>query len=161
MLLNAIVYAYKKHEGQTRIGGQPYITHPLEVAKILEQKGFDTPFILAGLFHDLKEDTNATDQEIRLYGGDAVLTTVNLLTKRKGYIMKDYITEIAKNFMAKMVKLADRLHNLLSAVVASEFFRKRYIKETEEYYVDLANGTVFERDINLALAVLKEQTYAQ
>ena len=154
MLLKAIAYAYKKHEGQTRIGGKPYITHPVAVAKILEQKGFTTPYLLTGLFHDLKEDTNATDEEIREYGED-ILIAVNLLTKRKGYVMSEYILEISKNIIAKMVKLADRLHNLQCAVEANLAFRKRYIRETEMYYLDLARGTVFEEDIIQALNNLK------
>lgn len=154
MLLKAIAYAYKKHEGQTRIGGKPYITHPVAVARILEQKGFTTPYLLTGLFHDLKEDTNATDEEILEYGED-ILIAVNLLTKRKGYVMSDYILQLSKNIMAKMVKLADRLHNLQCAVEADLAFRKRYIRETEMYYLDLARGTVFEEDINQALQDLK------
>lgn len=155
MLIRAVLYTAEKHKGQTRIGGKPYITHPMAVARILEEKGFTTPYIIAGLFHDLKEDTDATDEEIIFYGNEEVLATVNLLTKRKGYVMQDYITELAQDVGAKMVKLADRLHNLLSATVASESFRKRYIQETEEYYVALAKGTVFEKDINDALNQLK------
>jgi guanosine-3',5'-bis(diphosphate) 3'-pyrophosphohydrolase len=154
-LIRAIHYAMKKHEGQKRIGGKPYITHPFEVSKILEEKGFDTPYLIAGLFHDLKEDTDATDEEIIEHGGQEVLTAVTLMTKEKGYDMKEYILRISQNLIAKMVKLADRLHNLLSAVVASEKFRRRYIQETEGYYLDLAKGTVFENDIKEALIALK------
>jgi guanosine-3',5'-bis(diphosphate) 3'-pyrophosphohydrolase len=154
-MIQALIYASKKHQGQKRIGGKPYISHPVEVAGILESKGFGTPYIITGLFHDLKEDTDATDEEIRSYGGEEVLTAVTLLTKTEGYVMQEYILEISKNVIAKMVKLADRLHNLQSAVVASEKFRKRYIKETEEYYLDLAKGTVFEQDIEEALVALK------
>ena len=161
MLLRAIAYAYKKHEGQTRIGGKPYITHPVAVAKILEDKGFSTPYLLTGLFHDLKEDTDATDDEIRFYGEDVLhavnlLTKVNMLKGNKGYSMPAYIKAISEHTMAKMVKLADRLHNLLCAVEADKSFRMRYIKETEEYYLDLAKGTVFEEDINNALNALKQ-----
>ena len=60
--------------------------------------------------------------------------------------------------MAKMVKLADRLHNLMSADVADKAFQKRYVKETEEFYVDLAKGTPFEEDIANALIALKNMS---
>lgn len=157
-LLKAIDFATKKHFGQKRIGGLDYITHPIAVANILLSKGFDETTAIVGVYHDLKEDTDATDEEIIRHGGtdgETVLRTVILLTKAKGYIMKDYIYKISQDFRAKMVKLADRLHNLQCAVVASESFRKRYIKETEEYYIDLAKGTVFDDDIQMALEVLK------
>ncbi|MEB2281970.1 hypothetical protein LAV73_18540 [Lysinibacillus xylanilyticus] len=70
--------------------------------------------------------------------------------------MEVYIQDIRNNPIAKMVKLADRLHNLLSALVANEKFRKRYVKETEEFYLDLAKGTPFEEDILKALSALKD-----
>lgn len=151
----AIEFATKKHFGQKRIGGLAYITHPIAVGKILESKGFDIETVIAGIYHDLAEDTDATEEEIIRYGSERILTIVKLLTKTPGYIMKDYIFAICQNERAKMVKLADRLHNLLSAVVANEKFRIRYIKETEDYYVDMAKGTPFEEDITVALDALR------
>lgn len=156
MIISSLLFAKEKHEGQTRIGGQPYISHPIEVASILEKKGFvDDVYIKTALFHDLLEDTDASEQEISFYGGKGVLNAVKTLTKSKGYNMEEYIQNISNNPIAKMVKLADRLHNLLCAVVADEKFRKRYVKETEEYYLDLAKGTPFEEDILKAYHTLK------
>lgn len=156
MIISSLLFAKEKHEGQTRIGGKPYISHPVEVAKILEEKGFtDASYIITALFHDLLEDTDATEQEIAYYGGADVLAAVKVLTKSKGYKMETYIQHIKDHQIAKMVKLSDRLHNLLSAVVADKGFQKRYVKETEEFYVDLAKGTPFEEDIVKALIVLK------
>ena len=156
MIISSLLFAKEKHEGQTRIGGKPYISHPVEVAKILEEKGFtDASYIITALFHDLLEDTDATEQEISYYGGADVLAAVKVLTKRKGYNMETYIREIKDNHIAKMVKLSDRLHNLMSAVVADKAFQKRYVKETEEFYLDLAKGTPFEEDIANALIALK------
>ena len=155
-MINSLLFAKEKHEGQTRIGGKPYISHPVEVASILEKKGFVDPiYIKTALFHDLLEDTDASEQEISFYGGEEVLNAVKILTKSKGYNMEEYIQNISRNPIAKMVKLADRLHNLLCAVDADETFRKRYVKETEEYYLDLAKGTPFEKDILKALHTLK------
>ena len=159
MIISSLLFANEKHEGQTRIGGKPYISHPVEVAKILEEKGFtDASYIITALFHDLLEDTDATEQEISYYGGADVLAAVKVLTKNKGYIMDIYIQNIKDNPMAKMVKLADRLHNLMSAVVADKAFQKRYVKETEEFYLDLAKGTPFEEDIVNALIALKNMS---
>ena len=156
MIISSLLFAKDKHEGQTRIGGNPYISHPVAVAKILEEKGFtDANYIITALFHDLLEDTDATEQEIAYYGGAEVLTAVKVLTKNKGYKMETYIQDIKNNPIAKMVKLSDRLHNLLSAVVADQVFQKRYVKETEEFYLDLAKGTPFEKDILEALHALK------
>ena len=156
MIISSLLFAKEKHEGQTRIGGKPYISHPVEVAKMLEEKGFtDASYIITALFHDLLEDTDATEQEIAYYGGANVLEAVKVLTKRKGYNMETYIREIKNNDIAKMVKLSDRLHNLLSAVVANQAFQQRYVKETEQYYLDLAKDTPFEEDIVKALTVLK------
>lgn len=156
MIINSLLFAKEKHEGQTRIGGKPYISHPVEVAKILEEKGFtDASYVITALFHDLLEDTDATEQEISYYGGADVLAAVKVLTKRKGYNMETYIRDIKNNDIAKMVKLSDRLHNLLSAVVANQAFQQRYVKETEQYYLDLAKDTPFEEDIVKALTVLK------
>lgn len=157
MIISSLLFATEKHEGQTRIGGKPYISHPIEVASLLEKKGFlDDRYIKTALFHDLLEDTDASEQEIFFYGGKDVLTAVKVLTKSKDYKMEEYIRDIRNNPIAKMVKLADRLHNLLSALVANEKFRKRYVKETEEFYLDLAKGTPFEEDISKALSALKD-----
>jgi guanosine-3',5'-bis(diphosphate) 3'-pyrophosphohydrolase len=155
MLLKAILYAMKKHEGQKRIGGEPYITHPLTVAMMLEQKGFGNDYILTGLFHDLLEDTDATEEEILFYSNEKVLKAVKILTKIKGEDIKTYMQRVLQEHITQMVKLADRLHNLRSAKIASEKFRRRYIKETEEYYLDLAKGTPFEEEIIQALEELK------
>lgn len=132
----ALAFATIKHDGQFRIGGLPYITHPIAVAEILNDRGFDESYQIAGLFHDLLEDTDASEEEIRLLGGDDVLEAVLLLTKRKGYIMSEYIDAIKKNNIARQVKAADRLHNLRSATVASEEFKRRYILESIDWYLD-------------------------
>lgn len=133
---NALNFATKKHEGQFRIGGLPYITHPKAVADLLREKGYDVDYQIAGLFHDLLEDTDATEEEIMVLGGEKVLEAVRLLTKSDGYVMADYVSEIKKNPMAKAVKAADRLHNLCSAVVCDDNFKRKYILESKKWYLD-------------------------
>ena len=148
MILNydeALEFATKKHLGQYRVGGKPYITHPIEVAEILRNRKSPLEYQIAGLFHDLLEDTDATVEEILHYGGPDVLEAVKLLTKSKDYVMDEYITNIKNNKIAREVKIADRLHNLLSATVCSEEFKRRYILETIDYYIDL------DKEIGVAL----------
>lgn len=138
------------------MGGKPYITHPLEVARILEKKGFGWQYIQTALFHDLLEDTDATIDELSQLAEEPVVNAVLLLTKTTGYTMETYTYRISQYELAKIVKLADRLHNLLSAIDAKVKFRRKYIEETEQYYLDLAESTVFEEDIKTALQALKD-----
>lgn len=136
-----------KHAGQKRKQGTPYYTHPLAVLNMLKEKNFGEEYQVAGLFHDLLEDTDCTEKEILDLSNQEVLKAVKLLTKTDGYIMKDYIDGISKNKIAKMVKLADRIHNLSEAKETSKEFQEKYIKETEDWFIDLSKGTVFEKDL--------------
>ena len=136
IIKSALLFAEKKHSGQKRIGGEPYITHPKAVAKIISDKGYGSEYIITALFHDLLEDTDATEQEIELLGGKRVLKTVKLLTKTDKTIMSDYISGIKSDPMAFAVKGADRLHNLRTAECADKSFKLRYIKETRLWYMD-------------------------
>ncbi len=133
---SALKYATQKHKGQFRKGGEEYITHPIAVCQIIKEKGYDEKYQITALFHDLLEDTTATEEEIFSLGGNEVLTAVKLLTKKKGYVMAEYVCSIKENPIAFAVKGADRLHNLRSAVVANEDFKRKYIKETVEWYLD-------------------------
>ena len=133
---NALAFATKKHAGQFRIGGLAYITHPVGVAGIVRQKGGDTDAVITALFHDLLEDTDATEEEIRELGNEKILHAVKLLTKRKNTVMRDYVDGIRKDRTAFLVKGADRLHNLRSAVCADNAFKRRYISETIDWYLD-------------------------
>lgn len=71
--------------------------------------------------------------------------------------MKDYIERIKNNDIAKIVKLADRIHNLSETNLASTDFQLKYIKETEDWFIDLAKDTIFENDLNNVLDNLKVQ----
>lgn len=158
---NYIEFIKEKHKGQKRIQGTPYYIHPLEVSNILDKKGFSKEYQIVGLFHDLLEDTDTTYEELVQISNKEIADTVRLLTKEKGYVMSEYINRIMKNEMARMVKLADRLHNLSETHFASEKFKERYIKETEEWFIDLAVGTVFEEDIENILDNLKQELYEE
>lgn len=133
----ALAYATKKHEGQLRIGGLPYITHPLAVAEWLIERGYGEEYIITGFFHDLLEDTDATEQEIAKIGGQKVLEAVKLLTKYKDYKMSEYVLNLKKNAIAKAVKTADWIHNLKCVLECDEQFKRRCILETLDYYINL------------------------
>ncbi len=133
----ALIYATEKHEGQMRVGGAPYITHPIAVKDIVKQWGYGDSYQVAALFHDLLEDTDATEDEILARSNRRVLRAVRLLTKQKGYLMQDYVAGISSDPIARVIKAADRLHNLQCATVTSEEFKRRYVLETVEWYLDL------------------------
>ncbi|MEE1039032.1 MAG: nitroreductase family protein [Eubacterium sp.] len=149
-LTRAYIFAEEKHRGQKRKEGIPYITHPLEVSRILKEWGYDEKYQLAGLFHDLLEDTDASEEEIESIGGAEVLRAVKCLTKEEGYNIEDYVDRIKKDPIAFVVKAADRLHNLKSAVYADEKFKRRYIEESMQWYMD------FHKDIADAVEDLKK-----
>ena len=143
----ALEYATLKHLHQYRIGGDPYITHPIAVANYLKEKGYNEDYQLAGLFHDLLEDTDAKPSEILALSNQEVLEAVQILTKEKGYIMSEYIAKIKNNPIAKAVKTYDRLHNLKCACVADIKFKKKYILESTDWYLDFSN------DIKIAVKI--------
>lgn len=146
----ALKFATAKHKGQQRKGGLAYITHPVAVADKLRDLGYGDDYVIAGLFHDLLEDTDATEKEIEQLGGERVLKVVKLLTKQNGYVMDEYVSQIRKDPIAKVVKAMDRLHNLECALVCDESFKRRYILETIDYYMD------FDKQIPLAVKALAQ-----
>ena len=146
----AIEFATQKHKGQKRIGGNDYISHPIAVFKMVKEQGYNEDYQITALFHDLLEDTDATEQEILEYGNQNVLTAVKLLTKQKGYDMKNYIDGIKYNPIAYVVKSADRLHNLQCALITSVEFKRKYILETVDWYLD------FSKEIKTAVKTLAE-----
>ena len=134
----ALEFAKEKHSGQKRIGGDDYITHPIAVSEIVKSQGFDENYQITALFHDLLEDTDATEEEILKYGNRQILEAVILLTKKKGYVMAEYVDAIKKNPVAFAVKAADRLHNLECAIATDEEFKRKYILETIDWYLDFS-----------------------
>ena len=156
-LNEAAEYAKQKHGKQKRMQGTPYYEHPYMVAKILKDKGFSEEYQIAGLFHDLIEDTETSYEDILALTNRDIARAVLLVSKEEGYIMSEYMNRIKLDDMARMIKLADRLHNLSDAKVANSKFQRKYIKETEEWYLDFAKGTPFEEDINKCLEALRKE----
>ena len=134
----ALDFASEKHKGQKRIGGDDYITHPIAVCGKLKNLGFNEDYQITALFHDLLEDTNATEKEVLSYGNHKILRAVKLLTKQKGNDMQEYVNAIKNNKIAFAVKGADRLHNLECALVTDVEFKRKYILETVDWYLDFS-----------------------
>ena len=146
----AIEFATQKHKGQKRIGGDDYISHPIAVWEMVKKQGYGEDYQITALFHDLLEDTDATESEILSLSNKNVLDAVKLLTKQKGYDMKTYIDGIKANPIAFVVKSADRLHNLQCALVTSTEFKRKYILETVDWYLD------FSDEIKIAVKTLAD-----
>ncbi len=134
----ALEFATEKHDGQFRKDGVPYIIHPIAVSEYIRDKGYGVDFQIAGLFHDLLEDTDATEEEILALSNEQVLEAVKLLTKQKGYVMSEYVEKIRANEIAFAVKESDRLHNLRCALVTDEEFKHKYVLETVDWYLDFS-----------------------
>ena len=97
----ALEFATQKHKGQKRIGGDDYISHPIAVCEMVKEQGFDEDYQITALFHDLLEDTDATEDEIIALAGQNVLEAVKLVTKEKGYNMADYMAKILEKLEGK------------------------------------------------------------
>ncbi|MGC9109137.1 MAG: RelA/SpoT family protein [Caldimicrobium sp.] len=146
----AFEWAAKLHANQLRKSGEPYLTHPMEVAYILTQMKMDLPTIAAGLLHDVVEDCNIPIESIQREFGEDVAKIVEGVTKLKNLPQaSDKITKQAENLrkillaMAKdlrviIVKLADRLHNMRTLSAMPEHKRIQIARETLEIYAPLA-----------------------
>ena len=135
MFSEALSFAAKKHAGQIRRNGSPYIVHPLKVAQYIDKEGFSIRHQVVALLHDVLEDTDATEEELKRYCDYEMLEAVKLVTKTDGYIEQEYIDNILNNEMAKAVKNSDRINNLMDSLNSGDSaFQKRYIKDTIEYY---------------------------
>lgn len=104
----AIKLCYEAHDGQTDKSGLPYVHHPLHLAEQMD----DEDSTVVALLHDIVEDTSYTFDDLESMGfGDAVIDALRLLTHDDSVPYLDYVREIAKNPLAKKVKLADLAHN--------------------------------------------------
>lgn len=134
----ALAFATEKHKGQKRIGGEDYITHPIAVCEMVKEQGYNQTYQITALFHDLLEDTSTTEEEILKLGSREILNAVKILTKPKNYDMEKYVGAIKNNEIAFVVKAADRLHNLQSAFSTNATFKRKYILETVNWYLDFS-----------------------
>ena len=149
-LNRAYVFSMKAHGSQKRASGDPYFSHPVEVAGILTQYRLDTASIVTGLLHDTVEDTVATIDEIENLFGDEVARLVDGVTKLSKLELQSQDTRHAENFRklllaisedirVLLVKLADRVHNMRTLhYIPEPEKRTRIARETMDIYVPLA-----------------------
>ena len=150
MVEKAYHIAKNAHEGQKRKSGEEYIIHPLWVATILAQLEMDKETIVAGMLHDVVEDTIMTDEEIRQEFGDEVALIVDGVTKlgRLSYStdkldvqaenLRKMFLAMAKDIRVIIVKLADRLHNMRTLEYMKPEKQREKAKETMDIYAPIA-----------------------
>ncbi|MGE0847869.1 MAG: bifunctional (p)ppGpp synthetase/guanosine-3',5'-bis(diphosphate) 3'-pyrophosphohydrolase [Flavobacteriaceae bacterium] len=175
LLNRAYVYAMKAHGEQVRASGDPYFSHPLEVAAILTDLKLDDATIAAALLHDTIEDTDTTRAEIDRLFGPEIGALVEGLTKikkldlvtRKGEQaenLRKLMLAISQDVRVLLVKLADRLHNMRTIQYVPESKRGRIAEETMDIYAPLAGrmGIQWMRDEleDLSFRTLQPEAYA-
>jgi RelA/SpoT family (p)ppGpp synthetase len=149
LLDRAYVYAMLAHGNQKRASGDPYFSHPLEVAAILTDLKLDDATIVAALLHDTIEDTSATKDDIREKFGDNIAELVDGLTKLKkldlvskqavqAENLRKLLLAITSDVRVLLVKLADRLHNMRTLHYVPPAKRNRIAQETLDIYAPLA-----------------------
>ena len=156
-LNRAYVYGLKRHGNQLRASGDPYFSHPVEVAGILAEMRLDTASIVTGLLHDTLEDTDATRDEIAGLFGENIARLVDGVTKLSRLEIQSESTKEAENLRklvlamssdirVLLVKLADRLHNMRTLHHIKEpARRKRIARETMDLYAPLASRIGMEK----------------
>ncbi|MHB0879000.1 MAG: RelA/SpoT family protein, partial [Anaerolineae bacterium] len=154
----AFVRAQAAHQGQSRVSGEPFIQHSVAVAESLADMRLDSDAIMAGLLHDVVEDTDVTLDQIRTEFGDEVASLVDGVTKLSQIDLLSQMQEgqraqadsraesLRKMFLAMvddvrvvLIKLADRLHNMRTLSAMPEEKRRRTARETLEIFAPLAN----------------------
>ncbi|SDF99271.1 RelA/SpoT family protein [Desulfovibrio legallii] len=176
LIQKAYVFAATAHAGQTRLSGEPYLSHPLAVADTLAQMGFDEPTVAAGLLHDTVEDTKATIEEIEENFGEEVADIVDGVTKiskitfenkeeAQAENIRKMILAMSHDMRVLMVKLADRLHNMRTLDFQKAYKQKRIAQETMDIYAPLANRLglyIMKRDLeDLSFKYLRPDIYNQ
>ncbi|MFZ5608832.1 MAG: RelA/SpoT family protein [Pseudomonadota bacterium] len=150
LLNRAYVFTMKAHGGQVRHSGDPYFSHPIEVAGILTDLKLDTDTIATGILHDTIEDTVATREQLEALFGHNIARMVDGVTKlsriempaektRQVESFRKFLLALSEDIRVLLVKLADRLHNMRTlSHVPSEEKRRRIAIETMEIYAPLA-----------------------
>ncbi|OEU70802.1 MAG: GTP pyrophosphokinase [Desulfovibrio sp. S3730MH75] len=174
LIRRAYVFSARAHEGQMRLSGEPYLSHPLHVAKILADMRLDEPTVAAGLLHDTVEDTDTTIDDIAELFGEEVADIVDGVTKigmmdfeskaiAKAENIRKMILAMAEDIRVLMVKLADRLHNMSTLDFQKNYKQLLIAQETLDIYSPLANRLglyMVKRDLeDLCLYYLKPDIF--
>ncbi|HON59340.1 MAG TPA: bifunctional (p)ppGpp synthetase/guanosine-3',5'-bis(diphosphate) 3'-pyrophosphohydrolase, partial [Smithella sp.] len=150
MIEKAYIYSASVHQGQVRLSGEPYLTHPMEVAGILTDMRMDAATIISGLLHDTIEDTLTTAQQLEQEFGKDVAFLVSGLTKlsrlsfssqeeRQSENLRKMILAMSSDIRILLIRLADRLHNMRTLQYHPKEKRISIARETLDIYAPLAN----------------------
>ncbi|MCX5894741.1 MAG: bifunctional (p)ppGpp synthetase/guanosine-3',5'-bis(diphosphate) 3'-pyrophosphohydrolase [Proteobacteria bacterium] len=176
LIEKAYVFSAKVHHGQTRLSGEPYLNHPMSVARILADLRLDEYSIATGLLHDTVEDTYATIEEIDHLFGHEVATLVDGVTKISKISFESQLDQQAENFrkiilaMSKdirviLIKLADRLHNMRTLIYLPLEKQRQLAQETLDIYAPLAGRLgifLIKSELeDLCLSYLRNEAYAE
>ncbi|MGA8180736.1 MAG: bifunctional (p)ppGpp synthetase/guanosine-3',5'-bis(diphosphate) 3'-pyrophosphohydrolase [Desulfobacterales bacterium] len=146
----AYIYSARVHDGQVRLSGEPYLSHPLEVAGILTEMKLDAVSVAAGLLHDVVEDTHASTEELYEMFGKEITHIVSGVTKlsvlpfssssqaRQAESIRKMILAMADDIRVILIKLADRLHNMRTLKYHSPKKRETIARETLDIYAPIA-----------------------
>src|SRR5574341_273962 len=150
LVRRAYIFSAKAHHGQTRLSGETYLHHPIEVANILADLRLDPATVAAGVLHDTIEDTTSTLDEIKALFGEEVARLVDGMTKlsrmelqsreeREAQNFRKMIVAMANDIRVILIKLADRLHNMRTLKFLPPDKQKRVAQETLDIYAPVAN----------------------
>lgn len=159
-IISAYTFAENAHNGQLRKSGEPYIVHPVAVAKILMEMGMDTDTVTASLLHDVVEDTDVTLSEIKLKFGEDVAALVDGVTKlgliplstkeeQQAENVRKMLLAMSQDIRVVIIKLADRLHNMRTIDYVNEQKQRDKSLETMEVFAPIAH--------RLGIRALKEE----
>lgn len=149
-IYRAYLLGAEAHEGQSRVSGEPYISHPVAVARILAEMRMDSKSIIAAILHDVIEDTPTVKENIAEQFGEEVAELVDGVSKLTKIDFRSKAEAQAENFRKMMlamvkdirviiIKLADRLHNMRTLEVMHPDKRRRIAHETMDIYAPIAN----------------------
>ena len=176
LITRAYLYAADAHRGQLRSSGEPYVQHPLAVARIVAELGLDDVTVAAALLHDTVEDTGVTLDDLgRMFGSDvaAIVDGVTKLDRvqfdsreaQQAATMRKMLVAMAKDLRVLIIKLADRLHNMRTIAALPTHKQDRIARETLDIYAPLAHRLGMQ-DVktqleDLAFAALHPKRYAE
>lgn len=174
LLRRAFSFAAEHHEGQKRKTGEPYLSHPLEVAHMLADMRLDESTLAGGLLHDVVEDTAATLPTLRREFGEEVARCVDGVTKigrlryhsseaRQAETFRKMVLAMVQDIRVILIKLADRVHNMRTLGALDEGRQRRIALETREIYAPVAlrlgMGKVRSELEDLAFSYLEPDAY--
>jgi guanosine-3',5'-bis(diphosphate) 3'-pyrophosphohydrolase len=150
VLERAYRFSERSHRGQQRASGEPYLSHPLEVATLLVAFKMDVTTVTAGLLHDVLEDTGATKTELEREFGKEIAELVDGVTKlgklafssreeRQAENFRKMLVAMARDLRVLMIKLADRLHNMRTLDYLAQDKGRKIAQETLDIYAPLAH----------------------